>query len=58
MNIKINIIKKIFFFRILFVFVFLCLFNKEISRKVKSIDKPKVLIIVPVYNVKEWLPDC
>ena len=32
--------------------------NKEISGKVKIIYKPKVSIIVPVYNEKEYLHEC
>ena len=32
--------------------------NKEISGKEKIIYKPKVSIIVPVYNEKEYLHEC
>ena len=57
MKTKINIRKKIFFI-ILFVFIFMCMLNKEISGKEKIIYKPKVSIIVPVYNAKEYLHEC
>ena len=57
MKTKINIRKKIFFI-ILFVFIFMCMLNKEISGKEKIIYKPKVSIIVPVYNEKEYLHEC
>ena len=34
------------------------MFNNEISFKVKIDERPKVSIIVPVYNVEKWLPEC
>ena len=51
--------KKIFF-KILSVFSFMCMFvfNSSIIGWVQNINRPKVSIIVPVYKVEKWLPEC
>ena len=50
--------KKKFFVIILFSFSFMHMINIKIRRKVKINGRPKVSIIVPVYNVQKWLPEC
>ena len=57
MKIGVNLKKKIFLI-ILFVFLLLLVLNKKISWKIKINYRPKVSIIVPVYNVEKWLPEC
>ena len=57
MKIGVDPQKKIFVI-ILFSFSFMRMINIKIRRKVKINGRPKVSIIVPVYNVKKWLPEC
>jgi len=54
-----KIMKKIFL-KILSVFSFMCMFmlNVNIIGGVQDSNRPKVSIIVPVYNVEKWLPEC
>ena len=48
------------FLKILSVFSFICMFmfNVNVIGEAQNNNRPKVSIIVPVYNVEKWLPEC
>ena len=50
--------KKKFFLKIFCVFYLMYMMIIIISGEVQSKDRPKVSIIVPVYNEKEYLHEC
>ena len=50
--------KKKFFLKIFCVFYLMYMMIIIISGEVQNKDRPKVSIIVPVYNTEKWLPEC
>ena len=50
--------KKKFFLKIFCVFYLIYMMIIIISGEVQNKDRPKVSIIVPVYNTEKWLPEC